>query len=144
MISKKVYITPDAFFAFIDRTHPQHVHASSFFRYFAKEHYQLYTSLNSINDTYNRIFNKISPTLAKDFLRAMYLSSINVIYPEASEMKAAINTLVTSTSEGVTFSKSLTAIICNKNAIPAICTFEYLPSLFGLQTFYFPTNDIKI
>lgn len=138
MVSKKVYIAADGFVAFIDRAHRNHVHTSAFFRYYAQEHFQLYTTVVSINDAYNTIYNTISPSLARDFLRSMALSNINVLYPETSDLKTAIKTLEQSTSVDLTFSKALTAVICNKRSIPQVCTFEYLPSLFGIQVFYLP------
>jgi predicted nucleic acid-binding protein len=138
MVSKKVYIAADGFVAFIDRGHAQHVHASAFFRYFAQEHYQLYTSLVSIHETYDELYKSITPSLAKDFLRAMYMSSVNIIYPEPSDLKSAIKTVATSNVVELTFSKSLVSVLCNRRSIPQICTFEYMPSLFGLQAFYLP------
>jgi predicted nucleic acid-binding protein len=138
MVSKKVFIAADGFVAFIDRAHPNHVHTSAFFRYFAQEHFQLYTTVVSINDAYNTIYNTISPSLARDFLRAMALSTVNVMYPENADMKTAIKTVEQSNSVDLTFSKALTAVICNKRSIPQVCTFEYLPSLFGIQVFYLP------
>ncbi len=138
MLSKKVYISSDAFVAFIDRAHPKHVTMSAFFRYFAQNEFQLYTSFVTINDTYNELYTAITPSLAKDFLRAMYMSSINIIYPEPSDIKSAIKTVATSNVVELTFSKALISVICNRRSIPQICTFEYLPSLFGLQAFYLP------
>lgn len=138
MLSKKVYIASDMFISFVDRAHPKHVHATAFFRYFALEKYQIYTSVVSIDETYKTIYNTISPSLARDFLRAMSLSSVNLLYPEASDVKGAIKILETSNSVELTFSKSLMAIICNKRSIPQIATFEYLHALFGLQLFYLP------
>ena len=138
MISKKTYIATDGFVAFIDRAHPKHVTMSAFFRYFAQEQFQLYTSFVTINDTYNELYTTIAPSLAKDYLRAMYLSSINIIYPEPADIKSAIKTVATSSVVELTFSKALISVLCNKRSIPQVCTFEYLPSLFGLQTFYLP------
>lgn len=138
MLSKKVYIAPDAFTAFIDRGHAKHVTAGAFFRYFAMESYQIYTNPLTINESYDILYTTISPALAKDFLRAMYMSSVNIIYPEASDIKSAIKTVATSSAIELTFSKALMSTICNKQSIPQICTFEYLQTLFGLQTFYLP------
>ena len=138
MTSKKVYIAPDGFLSFIDRAHPKHVHVSALFRYLAQEHYQLYTTFLTINEVYEELYKNTSPSLAKDFLRAIYMSSINLIYPEASDIKAAIKTVATSSAVELTFSKALMSTVCNKQSIPQICTFEYLPPLFGLQVFYLP------
>ena len=138
MTSKKVYIAPDCFIAFIDRAHPKHLHAVAFFRYFSQEKYQLFTTVVSINEVYIQLYTTISPSLAKDFMRALSLSSINLLYPESSDMKIAMRTILGSTSPELTFSKAIMAVICNKRSIPQICTFEYLHSLFGLQLFYLP------
>lgn len=138
MISKKVYIASDGFVAFIDRGHTKHVHASAYFRYFAQENFQLYTSFATMNEAYEELYKNISPALAKDFLRAMYMSSINILYPEPPDIKSAIKIVATSSVVELTFSKALVSVLCNKRSIPQICTFGYLPSLFGLQTFYLP------
>ncbi len=138
MISKKVYIAYDGFAAFIDRGHPKHVHASAYFRYFAQEQFQLYTSFVTINDAYEDLYKNLSPSIAKDFLRAMYMSSINIIYPEPSDIKSAIKVVATSSTLELTFSKALMSVLCNKRSIPQIYTFEFLHSLFGLQSFFLP------
>lgn len=138
MVSKKVYIAPDGFVAFIDRAHSKHVQASAYFRYFAQEKYQLYTSIMSLNDTYTTIYNTISPSLARDYLRTMSLSSVNIIFPESAEMKQAIRTVESSNSVDLTFNKALMSVVCNRKNIPQIATFDYLHSLFGLQVFYLP------
>lgn len=138
MTSKKVYIAPDGFIAFIDRAHPKHVQASAYFRYFSQEQYQLYTSIITINDTYNTLYNTISPSLARDYLRTMSLSSVNIIFPESAEMKQAIRTVESSNSVDLTFSKALMSVVCNRKNVPQIATFEYLHALFGLQVFYLP------
>ena len=138
MVSKKVYIASDGFIAFIDRAQKKHVHASAFFRYFAQENYQIYANILDINETYNVLYNTISPSLARDFLRALSLSNVNILYPEASDIKTAIKTVESSNSVDLTFTKALMAVVCNRKSIPQIMTYEYLHALFGLQVFYLP------
>ena len=138
MLSKKVYIAGDGFVAFVDRGHPKHVHASAFFRYFAQENFQLYTSFLSMDEAYKDFYLNISPSIARDFLRAIYMSNVKIDYPESADIKSAIKAVATTNSVDLTFSKALVSIICNKRSIPQVCTFEYLPALFGLQTFYLP------
>jgi len=138
MLSKKVYIAADGFVAFMDRAHGKHAQASAFFRYFAQEKYQLYTTIVSVNETYTTVYNTISPSLARDYLRALALSSINVSYPETSDLKSAIRIIETSNSVDLTFSKALMSVMCNKKSIPQIMTYEFLHALFGLQVFYLP------
>lgn len=126
------------FVAFIDRAHPKHVQASAFFRYFAQEKYQLYATVLSINETYTTVYNTISPSLARDFLRVIALSSINIVYPEPADLKLAVRTLESSNSVDLTFTKAMMAVVCNRKSVPQIATFEYLHSLFGLQVFFLP------
>ena len=138
MISKKVYIAPDGFIAFIDRAHSKHVQAAAFFRFFAQEQYHLYSNIISINETYMVLYNTVSPSLARDFLKALSFSSINILYPEPADMKAAIKILENSTSVELTFSKALMAVVCNKKSVPQIMTYDFLHALYGLQLFYLP------
>lgn len=138
MVSKKVFIATDALVAFIDRAHPKHLHATAFFRFFAENHFQLYISILNINEIYLRLYNNISPSIAKDFMRALEMSAINILYPEESDLKKSIKIIEGSQSVELTFTKALTSVLCNKRSVPQICTFEYLPTLFGLQLFYLP------
>jgi predicted nucleic acid-binding protein len=136
--SKKAYISQDAFVAFIDRAHPKHLQAAACFRYFAQNGYQLYTTVVTLNDTYHELYQMISPSIARDLMRAIELSTINVLYPEEPDLKKAIRIVTTTQSVELTFTKALMAVLCNKKNIPQICTFEYLHALFGLQLFYLP------
>ena len=138
MISKKVFLATDALLAFIDRAHPKHLQAAGYFRYFAQNHFQLYADVVTINETYNELYQKISPSIARDLMRAIELSSINILQPEEADTKRSIRMVATAQSVELTFSKALMAITCNKKNIPQICTFDYLHSLFGLQLFQLP------
>jgi len=138
MISKKVYIAPSGFYAFIDRSHPKHEHASAYFRYFGQEEYSLYTDSIGLNEIYDQIYKEISPSLGKDFMRTVFLGDINILYPEESDIKAALKTLTTYQSAELTFSQALMAVLANKRGISQIFTFDYLHPLFGQNVFYLP------
>src|SRR5258708_21638010 len=53
--------------------------------------------------SYMTIYNTISPSLARDFLRALMLSNINILNPEPADIKAAIKILETGNSVDLTF-----------------------------------------
>lgn len=137
-ISKKVYLAPNSLYAFIDRAHDNHAQSSAYFRYFSEEEYLLYIDSINLNQTYDIIFQKMSPSLAKDFLRIVSLSDINIINPEDSEVKATFKTITNYNSLDLTFSEAIMAVIASKRNISQICTFDYLHPLFGLNTFYLP------
>lgn len=138
MISKKVYLARDAIIAFIDRAHSKHLQAAACFRYFAQNQYQLYINIVTLNEAYFELYQMVSPSIARDLMRAIELSSINIIYPEESDFKKSVRIIENTQSVELTFSKALMAVVCNKKNIPQICTFEYLHALFGLQLFYLP------
>lgn len=136
--SRKVYIRPSVFFAFIDRAHPKHTQATGYFRYFGQEKYSVFTDSMCIISAYTQIYEKISPSLAKDFLRSMWIGNINILIPEESELKAALKALVTYRSTELTFPEAISAVLANRNSISSICTFDYLHPLFGQTLFYLP------
>jgi len=138
VISRKVYLAPDMFCAFLDRAHPQHEQASAFFRFFAQEEYQLYTDIDTVLNAYYRMCADISPSLGKDFLRTLFLSNINILYPDEATAKAALKALTTFNSSELTYEKSLLCVHAYKRGIAQICSFEYFPPLFGLTPFYLP------
>lgn len=138
MQSRKIFLAPDIFVAFVDRAHPKHLHASAFFRYFSQEQHFLYTNPSSIMEAYKEIQTKISPFVAKDFLKALSLGSINILYPEESDIKLMYKTILGSNSPELSMEEALLAVMANRRAIPYICTFSYLHPLFGLTAFYLP------
>lgn len=136
--SKKVYLAPSAFVAFLDRAHDKHQQAVAFFNYFGENQYFLYTDIVTIYDVHKQIHFQISPALARDFLKTISYSNINVIYPDEAEIKATMKTLTSSVSMDLTFEKALVSTIANRRDISQICTFDYLPALFGINSFYLP------
>ncbi len=138
MKSKKVLISADIFLAFLDRNHIKHLHAAAFFRYFAQEKYFLYTSPIVIADSYTLIAQRISPILAKDFIKAMASSSITTLMPDESDMKLSYKTTLSSGTSELSFDEILLATMATRRGIPYICTFSYWHQLFGISTFYLP------
>lgn len=136
--SKKVFVTSSILFSFVNRASQKHLQATAYFRYFAQEKFQVYTDYLSLTEAYIEIYKKISPTLARDFLRGVSLSSINVLYPTESDTKAALKTLITYKNTELNFEQSQVAVLANRNNINQICTFQYLHPLFGITSFNLP------
>ena len=138
MVSKKVFVAPSGFYAFIDRAHPKYEQASAYWRYFAENNYSVFTDSQTLIDCYNHIYKEISPSLAKDFLRTVFLGNLNVIYPEERDVKSALKTLVNYQSTELTISQALRAVLANRRGVSQIYTFDYLHPLFGQTVFYLP------
>jgi predicted nucleic acid-binding protein len=135
---KKVFIATSAFMAFLDRANPKHVQAAAYFQYFAQEHYHLYTGYLNLAEVHSEIAEKISGSFARDFLNAINLGSINILYPEPGDMKVTLKTLINYRSTDLTFKEAQMTVMASRRSINQICTFEYLHSLFGLTAFYLP------
>ncbi|HEV2339990.1 MAG TPA: hypothetical protein VGT05_04520 [Patescibacteria group bacterium] len=138
MQSKKVFLSPDVFVAYIDRADPKHLHATALFRYFAQERYVLYVNPNTISTVYQKVSHTISAFVAKDFLKAMSLSTINLLHSEESDVKLVYKTIINYQSTELSFDETLLSVMASRRSIPFICTFSYLHPLFGLSIFYLP------
>lgn len=136
--SKKIILAPDSIYNYIDRGSDQHQQAIAFFRYFSEQKYKVFIDTMSLNDAYNNIYKKMSQDLAKEFIKIMSLSDINIIYPDKNEIKAGIKALINYRSLDLTFSQAIISVMAVKKNTNQIATFEYFPPLFGLQTFYLP------
>jgi predicted nucleic acid-binding protein len=136
--SKKVFIASDVLISFVDRSHPKHEQASAFFRYFAIEEYHLYTDAMSLYEAYSRINNELSASIAKDFLRTLYLSNITIFYPDENDLKSALKIFLGDKTGDLTLGKTLMAVLSDKKGIPQVATFEYIHAMFGLSVFYIP------
>lgn len=138
MTTKKVFLAPDIFLAFVDRAHPKYIHAAAFFRFFGQENYYLYTSTSVLAQAHQKIHETISPALAKDFLKAVSLGTINLVYPEDPDVKLTLKTLISYSSQELQMDEALMEAMCSRRNIAQICTFSYLHPLFGLTAFYLP------
>ncbi len=137
-LSKKVFIAPDVFTAFIDRVHPKYEESLHYFNFFAEQEYQLFTDIQTLITVYNQIVKDISPSLAKDFLKTITMSNINLLYADGNDMKAAFKTLLAYQTTELTFNEAIMAVLATRRSIPQVCTFSYLRPLFGLTIFYLP------
>jgi predicted nucleic acid-binding protein len=137
-ISKKVYLSSDVLYAFIDRSNPKHEQAAAFFRYFAMEEYHLFTDSISLYEAYSQIIANMSASIAKDLLRTIYLSNITIFYPDETDMKSALKFYLSDKTGDLTLGKTLMAVIADRKSIPQVATFEYIHAMFGLSVFYIP------
>jgi len=116
--SKKVFLEKDVLYAFINRADPRHQEAAAYFRYFAGEKFQVFTSYTVIEE--------------------VSLSNLNILYPNESDLKASLKTLINYQSTELTFREAQTSVLANRNNIQQIATFGYLHQLFGLSAFNLP------
>lgn len=137
--SKRVLLTSGVLFAFIDRNHPKHNQASAYFRFFAQEKYNLYVTLSSVVKTYNDLRKHMSYAIAKDFVRAMFVGNIEILYPDEASTKTALKLILSETQRDFNnFDHALINVLADRNQIPQICSFEFSRFFFGISLFNLP------
>lgn len=136
--NKRVYVSPTIFYAFIDRVNPKHNQASAYFRYFAQNNYALFVNILDVTEVYNDLCKRMSPSVGKEFLRILFLSDINIIYPEETDIKLALKTMLNYGNDQLKYPEALRATVAQKRGIQSVATFEFLHSLFGIDNFFLP------
>lgn len=136
-MSQRIFLAADVITAFLDRNDPKHLQASAFFRYFAQEHFYLYTNSEIVIAVYQNISKGISTSFAKEFLKVLSESTIHTLAPDEQEVRKAIQ-LVTTSYTDVGLQEALILVMAQKHYIPQIATFSYLHNIFGRETFYLP------
>jgi predicted nucleic acid-binding protein len=137
--SKKVFLTSSVMFAFVDRNDPKHQQASAYLRCLAQGKYNLYITLSSITKTYNDLRKHMSYSIAKDFIRAMFVGNIEIVYPDEAATKAALKLILSETQRDFNnFEHALTNVLADRNQIPQICSFEFSRFYFGISLFTLP------
>src|SRR3989344_6409681 len=116
-LSKKVILAPDVIYAYIDRGSDNHQQSVAFFRYFSEQNYRVFIDTLCLNEVYDDIYKKMSQDLAKDFLKIINLSDMNLIYPDEGEIKAAIKALINYRTLDLTFSQAVMAVVANRRNI---------------------------
>jgi predicted nucleic acid-binding protein len=136
--SKKVFLTPSVLFALLDRNHPKHSQSDAYFRFFAKEQYQLFVTDSSVVRTYNDIRKHMSYSVAKDFLRAMFVGNIQIVYPDEPTTRATLKLLLSDTQYEISFEQALTNVSADRFQVSQICSFEFSRFFFGINLFTLP------
>ena len=135
---KKVIISNQVFFAFIDRSHQNHGQAVAFFRYFTEEQFELYTVLFSVAATYQDLQDHIGLSIARNWLKSIFLGNIQIAYPDEATIKAAIKLITSTYNYNITIDQAVMNVVADKKGIPFIATFEFFPFFFGIKPFTLP------
>lgn len=135
---KKVIIASHVFTAFIDRSHPNHGQAVAFFRYFSEEQYEVNTVLTTLIHTYQDIQETMGQSVAREWLKNMFLGSIQIIYPDETTVKTAIKLIMTTKNYNITIDQAIMNVVADKRHILSIATFEFFPFFFGVKPFTLP------
>ena len=136
--SKKVFLSSSVLFAFVDRNHPKHQQASAYLRYFAQEKFQVSSSLSAVIRTHDDLRKHMSYSIAKDFIRALFVGNIDIIYPDEAATKAALKLMLSQPQQDLSFDQILMNVLADRNQISQICSFETSRFYFGINLFNLP------
>jgi predicted nucleic acid-binding protein len=132
--SRKIFIDSTVFFSFIDRSDNNHSKTVKTMERLAATGYNLYTSIQSINDTYAALAREVGLSIALEFLGAMISSNIEILYPQKSEYLAAIKILSSNRDKQISFKEAINATLMERKDISQILTYTYWHNLYGTQS----------
>lgn len=131
--SRKIFVDSSFFISFIDRSETNHPVAVKAMETLAKNKYQLYTSMQSVQEVYATTLREIGVSVALDFLQAILQSDIEVIFPQRADLITAHRMLRSNRERQLTLREVLNAALMQRRNIFQIMTFTYWHNLFGTQ-----------
>ncbi len=135
MASKKIFIDSTALYAFIDRADANHSLIVKLMEQFSLNRMHLYSSLQSVSDTFHAINNQMGNTVALEFLQAMSETSIEILYPQRAEFVSTIKLMKLNRNKSITIREALISVLMEKKGINQILTFTYWHSLLGSESY---------
>ncbi len=136
MASKKIFIDGSVFYAFVDRSDPNHPQAVKVLEYLSLQGVYLFTSFQAIHDAYSAINNQLGTTIGTDFLNAISDSSIEIIYPQKADLIASIRLLKFNPNKQIALKEVMNVTLMQKRGITQILTFSYWHNLLGSNSYF--------
>lgn len=135
MISKKVFIDSSLFYAFIDRGDPNHSQAAKIMEQLSRQGSILYTSLQSVQDTYSALNDKMGMVLSHEFIQTIMESNIEILYPQRSDLISAFRLIKQNKGKQISLKEALISILMQKRNIPQIAAFTPWHNLLGSSSY---------
>lgn len=132
MSSKKIFIEASVFPAFIDRVNPNHAKASKIFEVLGRNKYQVFTSGMVVIQTFNALERDLGETLARDFLKAMLETNIQILYTNEPDLLAAFRYLKANPGRQISLSSIINANLIQRHGINSVLTFDFWPNIMGI------------
>lgn len=135
MASKKIFIDSSALYAFVDRADPNHAQSGKIIEQLSLNNMHLYTSIQSITDTYTTLDKQLGNTLSLEFLEATIKSTMEIIYPQKADLISAYKLIRLNRNKQVALKEALNAVLMQKKSIGLILTFKYWQNLLGSTSY---------
>ncbi len=131
--SPKIFIDSSLFLAFIDRTDLNHQKAATVFDFLARQRYRVYTSSLVFWFTFQRLEKELGTTISYDFLQAILESSIEIVFPQKTDLIFIYRFLRNNQTKQISLSDIANARIMEKLSISTILTFDNWSNLLGTK-----------
>lgn len=135
MASKKLFIDTSALYAFIDRADPNHIKATATIEHLSVQGFFLYTSLQSVQDTYSTVNNKLGMVLSFEFIQTIMESNIEILCPQKSDLHSAFRLIRFNREKRISLKEALNSTLMEKRKIPLILTFSPWHHLLGSSSY---------
>lgn len=129
--SHKVFLESAVLFAFIDRSDSNHQKTVKIMETLAHEHYQLYTSVFNVTETYTALSREIGMSVALEFLETILSSNIEILYLQKSDFISAFKVLKSNKERQINLKEVLNATLMEKRGISQVITFAFWHNLYG-------------
>lgn len=135
MSSKKIFIDSSALYAFVDRADPNHSQSGKIIEQLSLQNMHLYTSIQSITDTYTALDRQLGGTLSLEFLQATIESTMEILYPQKADLVSAYKLVKLNKNKQVPLKEALNAVLMQKKSIGLVLTFRYWQNLLGSASY---------
>lgn len=129
--AKKVFIDSSVFLAFIDRADPNHKKAVQEMGNLANQSFQVYTSIQNMQESYATLGREISSAIATAFLDAGLKSNIEIIFPQKVDLLTAYRIIKSNKDRQISFKEAINATLMQKRGIDQVVTFGVWHNLLG-------------
>lgn len=129
--SRKLFVDTSVLIAFIDRGDANHEKAAKAMEGLAKLEYQLYTSLQCVQDTYAVVDKEVGTSIALELLQSALQSDMEILFPQKVDLITSYRIVRGNIGRQVTLKEALNATLMQKRGISQILTFSYWHNLLG-------------
>jgi predicted nucleic acid-binding protein len=137
VLSRKIFIDSSVLYSFIDRADSNHSNSVKTIEQLSLQEVSLYTSLQTIQDTFNAIKNQLGSTLSYDFLEVITNSNIEILFPQKSDLITAYRIIKSNRTKQLSLKEVLTAVLMQKRGISRILTYTYWPNILGSESYFY-------
>lgn len=135
MTSRKIFIDSSILYSFIDRGDGNHNKAIKVMEHFSVYRFNLYTSIQVIQETFNTLSSQLGKSMSLEFLQATLQSNIEILYPQKGDLLSAFRLMKFNRDRQISLKEALICALMQKKNIVQVCTFASWNNFLGTQTY---------